>query len=517
MKHILLLLACLHTLLAYGQKHDYIWMFSHAWGESLASELDFNYNPPLSIPVEREMFLNNTNASLGDKDGNLLAYTNGIWIANKLGQMMENGDSLNPGAWADANKEYGYPVPQGAFFLPMPNSPDRYYLFHMFIDLTNDSAPLTKFYYTVVDFNYNMGLGKVLEKNVLLMEGDWLLNFNHATAVRHGNGRDWWVILPHHMKPVYYRFLLTPEGVSGPWEQSGIGFKVPTENFYEYNYGQRIFTLDGSKFADYDQNNYLQLFDFDRCTGLLGNPVLIDHTITANGPSTVAQGVAFSPSGRFLYISRFKDFNEPDADIELVQYDTEANDINASETILASCFSPVPYTCGMSNMLLGPDGKIYIADYDSMAFDVVHHPDAVGNACDFEYGGYEFSVSYPNTWLPYYPNYRLYDVPDSPCDTLGIDAPVTSVDQIKDKGSQIQVFPNPATDVLQLASLSGKPISGKFFLLNNIGQQVRSWHLKAESPTHGMPLDGLPNGIYFWGLKAKDGQVEETGKIIVKR
>jgi hypothetical protein len=305
------------------------------------------------------MILNNTNASLGDKDGNLLAYTNGIWIANKLGQMMENGDSLNPGAWADANKEYGYPVPQGAFFLPMPNSPDRYYLFHMFIDLTNDSAPLTKFYYTVVDFNYNMGLGKVLEKNVLLMEGDWLLNFNHATAVRHGNGRDWWVILPHHMKPVYYRFLLTPEGVSGPWEQSGIGFKVPTENFYEYNYGQRIFTLDGSKFADYDQNNYLQLFDFDRCTGLLGNPVLIDHTITANGPSTVAQGVAFSPSGRFLYISRFKDFNEPDADIELVQYDTEANDINASETILASCFSPVPYTCGMSNMLLGPDGKIW--------------------------------------------------------------------------------------------------------------------------------------------------------------
>jgi hypothetical protein len=134
-----------------------------------------------------------------------------------------------------------------------------------------------------------------------------------------------------------------------------------------------------------------------------------------------------------------------------------------------------------------------------------------------KYGGYEFSVSYPNTWLPYYPNYRLYDVPDSPCDTLGIDAPVTSVDQIKDKGSQIQVFPNPATDVLQLASLSGKPISGKFFLLNNIGQQVRSWHLKAESPTHGMPLDGLPNGIYFWGLKAKDGQVEETGKIIVKR
>lgn len=489
-------------------------------GEPLASELDFNHDPPLSVPVEREMYLGGgTNASLCDKDGNLLAYTNGIWIANKLGELMENGDSINSGAWANASAAAGvsYLVPQGAFFLPMPNNPDRYCLFHMFIDLTPITASQTKLLYSVIDFGYNGGLGKVLEKNITLIEGDEFLNFNQATAVRHGNGRDWWVILPHHMKPVYYRFLLTPDGVSGPWEQSGIGFKGPSENFFDYAYGQRIFTLDGAKFADYDQFNYIQLFDFDRCSGLLSNPVLIDHTLTANGPSTVAQGVAFSPSGRFLYISRFKDFNEPDADIELVQYDTEANDITASETILASCFSPVPYTCGMSNMLLGPDGKIYIADYDSMAFDVVHHPDAVGNACDFEYGGYEFSVSYPNTWLPYYPNYRLYDVPDSPCDTLGIDAPVTSIDQVKERGKQIQVFPNPATDVLQLASFSDKPISGIFLLYNSIGQQTRQWNLDAERPTHKFTLDDFSNGIYYWELRPRDGHAVQTGKVIINR
>jgi hypothetical protein len=239
---------------------------------------------------------------------------------------MENGDSINAGMVASSYAN-GYPVSKGAFFLPKPGDSTTCYLFHMFLELT-PSYTLTKLLYTVIDRTANNGLGKVIEKNVPLLSGDAQLNFNHAVAVRHGNGRDWWIIVPHLMQPQYFRLLLTPEGISAP-EVQEIGFKEPTNDPNDYR-GTSLFSPDGTKYADYDFLTGIQIFDFDRCTGLLSNPVKIDYQwdpLWNNGES----GIAFSPSGRFLYMTRKKN------GFELVQYDLYAADIPASEVVIYAC------------------------------------------------------------------------------------------------------------------------------------------------------------------------------------
>jgi hypothetical protein len=46
-------------------------------------------------------------------------------------------------------------------------------------------------YYSIVDLKLNNSQGQVIQKNVLL---DTSAIFDGLTAVRHGNGRDWWLV-----------------------------------------------------------------------------------------------------------------------------------------------------------------------------------------------------------------------------------------------------------------------------------------------------------------------------------
>ncbi|MEZ4932916.1 MAG: hypothetical protein R2788_12455 [Saprospiraceae bacterium] len=304
----------------------------------------------------------------------------------------------------------GYPVINGAFFIYLPEDSSKCILFHIFSERIPGAYINQKLYYTLIDRTTNNGLGKVIEKNVPLMEGTTQLNFNHAGAVRHANGRDWWVLLPHRMQPIYYRFLLTPEGIIGPEEQE-IGFKMPTDD-PSYYFGVNLFSQDGSQYVDYEwrKGEGFQLFDFDRCTGLLSNPIKVQYQ-TGFEVSNGAVGIAFSPSGRFLYMTYRKD-----SGVRLVQYDLDAPDIAASELLISDCPVPVsPYECSLGAPILAPNGKIYIpALIDTVAFHVIHHPDGLGLDCDFEFGGFPFSEKYPTGGSPYFPNYRLYDVPWQP-------------------------------------------------------------------------------------------------------
>ncbi|MBL0341590.1 MAG: hypothetical protein IPP71_11995 [Bacteroidetes bacterium] len=68
--------------------------------------------------------------------------------------------------------------------IPMPDDSMKYYLF---------SAGVTSgpgFSYSIVDMNQNGGLGEVVQKNVLLQSFNVV---DGLSAVKHGNGRDWWV------------------------------------------------------------------------------------------------------------------------------------------------------------------------------------------------------------------------------------------------------------------------------------------------------------------------------------
>lgn len=382
-----------------------------------------------------------------------------------------------------------------------------YYLFHMFVETTTVFPAYTRFYYSLIDMSQNNGQGKVIEKNIPLLTGNHLLNYNQATTVRHANGRDWWLIVPNHMGPEYYRFLLTPDGIEGPWMQE-IGFKEYTDDITASFWGQRTFSPDGSKFADYDFLNYTQVFDFDRCTGLLSNPYLLQHNLDPvlnNGVS----GIAFSPSGRFLYMTRTNN------GYSLYQYDTDADDILASEIEIDHCpLVNQQFECAFANILLAPDNKIYIAG-DTISYHVIHEPDSLGQACDLERGGLVFPLAYPNSWFPYFPNYRLGPLEGSVCDSL-----VSSSGEVGMAMQDLQVSPNPASSFVEISFRAPSQVAGKqatIILYNQLGQAIAFRQVGGTLDTpHRIDVSNLPPGLYNVALQL-EGTLMGAARFMVKR
>ena len=409
---------------AQAQFYDNMWVFNNAVS---LFHVDFREDPPYVSQKDDYIEITGTGSSVFcDEDGNLLYYTNSFRINNKIDSLLENGDSLNVGHYFNINNN---PVQNGSFFLPAPGDSIRCYFIYVYPEKYPGVYPLPiKVQYALIDVTANNGLGKVLEKNVPIMTGGLDFNFNHAGAVRHANGRDWWILVPNRMEPKFYRILLTPQGFSIPEEQQ-IGFKQPTTNPNRY-LGYNLFSPDGTKYAEFNYviswdsfpevTGNLQLYDFDRCTGLLSNPVLVDIPSSNPMGDIGPVGVAYSPSGNRFYLT----YESSMAGSNLVQYDMESGNIENSAQIIFSCphGSPI-YTCGIGRLVLALDGKIYVGgNVDTFALHVIHHPDIIGEACHFELGGgFVFPDKYAHGATPYYPNYRLGPLDGSACDTLGLD------------------------------------------------------------------------------------------------
>src|SRR5580692_4497975 len=96
MKYVLLIFSSwIISLSAFTQKSDYIWLsgyngYPHPIYDPSDSFyfattiLNFNYSP-LQIEMDSlQMNFSRTNTSFCDSNGNLLFYTNGIYVANRL-------------------------------------------------------------------------------------------------------------------------------------------------------------------------------------------------------------------------------------------------------------------------------------------------------------------------------------------------------------------------------------------------------------------------------------------------
>lgn len=389
----------------YAQKHDYNWVtgYEYAQPDPFGNmRIDFNYSPPEIFKENLKMNFQSCIGSFSDSAGNLLFYTNGIRIFNKNRQLMEGGDTINPGRVWNNSQEYGYITTYPVVALPLPKSDNICYLFHT--DVQNGGSvtlSYTKhFYYSIIDVRANNGLGKVIAKNQVLMEGEIMW----PAFVKHGNGRDWWIMGMQRADTKHYLYLLSPEGLSGPYIQDiGPPF-VPTE--YE---SESLFSESGTMFLRHDSKTAIRLYDFDRCTGQLSNLRIVPYEQGALSSFYAA----FSPNDRFLYLSRpgwVKSLDMQAADLS-ASYDSVATwEINVYPTY--------PWSTGYGLNQLGPDGKIYWSNWTStQALNVMHHPDLPGDAADCE----EEGVILPR-WsyigICQFPNYRLGEWDGSPCDTL---------------------------------------------------------------------------------------------------
>ncbi|NUQ26794.1 MAG: T9SS type A sorting domain-containing protein [Saprospiraceae bacterium] len=398
------------------EKRDYIWLLGYASSAQVpgfgGTRIDFNSTPPTVAYEYRDMNFEAAATSICDAQGNLLFYTNGIYVANYLHEPIENGMQLDAGPFSSDWAEDGVRYPQTLLSIPNPGDTNEYFLFHLPIDTISDTTNLygyrvlsLKLYYSRINMSGNNGASIVLEKNQVLVQDT--LDNGKLTAVRHANGRDWWIVVPENDSNGFYRLLVTPDTILNYGLQT-IGDTIPS------GLGQAAFSPDGAKYARLNlyrlgQDQYVDIYDFDRCTGTFSSPVQFTYRDTA-----IAGGLAFSENSRFLYITstRFT-----------YQFDLDAGDISASKIVVGSMLDfPDAITCFFLAQL-APNGKIIIGPCGTRdSLHVIHNPNKKGISSNFEFNGIKLPTRNFRT-IPNFPYYGLGPMDGSPCDTLGIDNP----------------------------------------------------------------------------------------------
>ena len=431
-----------------------------------------------------------TNASICDKRGKLLFYTNGINIWNANNDIVTNGNEIITGSIAQNQSGTGMTVLNGAFFLPAPEDSSSYYLFHESVQyLMTGSLPFQLF---CTKINKDIGEGSVTDRMKVVINDT--IAWGGLSAVKHSNGTDWWVVVPVSKNNQYYRLLVTSKGILGPYSQF-IG-----TNHYVCDGGAAVFSPDGTKYARFDLNaSLIYIYDFDRCRGLLSNPVVIP--LSTGGSMG---GLSISPNSRYLYATTafaiyqfdLQSNNIPNSKTNVAQYDGFYDDIG-NGAHLSTIFS-VPQ--------LAVNNKIYITSSNTHYMHIIHTPDSAGVAANVQQ--HALYLPYQNTTIPNLVNYSL-GAAATQCDTVFY---ATAIESPQEK-EILSLYPNPAQDEIHL-SFSQKLVENVLFSLRDLqGRVVFTQTLREGSEDFVLEMGDLAKGMYFWEAR-EEGKLLQAGKLL---
>lgn len=344
---------------ALAQKEGNIWYFGNQAG------LNFNNGSPVPL-LDGVMEAFEGCASIADKNGDLLFYTNGQTVWNSLHQIMPNGTGLLSDASAT----------QAAVIVPKPGSTSIYYIF------TVDRAELVSrngLRYSVVDMRAPSGGGRgdVIEKNKPLLS----TSTEKITAIKHPNGIDVWLLAHELSTATFHAFLLAPSGINPVGVQSTVG------SVYRQGIGYLKASQDGTKVAAAVDFNVFEVYNFNSATGHISTPIRLE-----NSPIHWCYGVEFSPDGRLLYGSKAYTSSRP-FPTEILQFDLQAG--TAQEIVNSAVFiGAIPVTDATTSLpssagalQIGPDNKIYVAREGSEFLAVIEKPNVQGSGCSFVLDG----------------------------------------------------------------------------------------------------------------------------------
>ncbi|HYG15037.1 MAG TPA: PKD domain-containing protein, partial [Bacteroidia bacterium] len=318
-----------------AQKEGSVWYFGHNAG------LDFNFTPP-KVLTNGAINTYEGCATVCNKFGQLLFYTDGIKVYDKTHAQMPNGDSLT----GDLSST------QSGIIVQNPDTPHVFYVF--------TTGAGKKFAYSVVDTSLNGGKGDVRLKNVQLLT----LSGEKLTAIKHKNGRDTWVLTHQTSNNSFFAYLVTKTGVNSTAVVSSTGLSQSALAI-----GYLKASPDGKKLAAAEFfGRFIELFDFNNATGVVSNA----ETLTL--PSLPFYGVEFSASGRYLYVTAIT--TNPS---QLFQFDLKAGSLS---DIVASKYS-VNFSSPSGALQLATDGKIYMANFGKDSLGVINYPEKPGATCDF--------------------------------------------------------------------------------------------------------------------------------------
>lgn len=366
------LLATLPTVPAWAQLEGQNWYFGNQAGVTFSSGSPVAVTNGMLISYEGC-------ATLSDKSGTLLAYTNGESVWDRNHQVMPNGSS-GLGGFNSAS--------QAALLLPAPNDLQRVYLFA--IDAIDNNL-VGGLHYSIIDLNARGGLGDVTATKGVTLPTPTIGGkiTEKLTAVRHANGRDYWIVVHGWQSNAFYSFLLSPSGISTTPVISAAG-SVHQGGGSFFGAGNAIGCMkaspDGRHLALAQRDNLTELFDFDNATGGVSNYVSL-------GVFSYNYGVEFSPDNSRLYVSLVLDG-------QVLQF----NMLAGSGAAIRSSVRVVGYGARSGTLQRGPDNKIYLATLNVPYLDVISNPNALGTACNYQTSAVSLAGKLSQNGLPNMPN-----------------------------------------------------------------------------------------------------------------
>ncbi len=443
-----------------------------------------------------------TPAYMPDSANDILFQCNGYVVANRQGQLIDGGDSLTDDILYDLDHLVGSQITQSTVALPKKDNTYWifYYSFSDSLLLSGNGSP-DRLYYAVVDMNANNGLGKVVQKKIPVYKG--IMGDCRLTAVKHANGKDWWLVNHGYGNDVYNKFLITADTVIGPFVQH-IG---PVESEPDLD-GMAQFNQQGTKYASGNITCPMVVMDFDRCTGLFSNEkkisVYSELPWMPSDTNSIVNGLCFSPSGRYLYVTSLK---------YLLQYDTWANPIDSSRTLIAKKDSTYRNSSPFFTPFVTPHNKIMICNYQGgPAFCNLHTieaPDSVGLTCNFQKNSLFIPSAYSNTTLPNVINLKLGALPRSTCDTV---TAIANMEPVTQDIFSVKVFPNPSANLVFIESTHKEAVGG-LIVTDALGRMQYSNNTFEQATV--VKVKDWQNGIYFWSITTTTGK-NFYGKFIVQ-
>ncbi|MFI5148776.1 MAG: S8 family serine peptidase [Bacteroidia bacterium] len=320
-------------------------------------------------------------ATVSDKNGNVLFYTNGMGVWDKNNNEITKHAATPPvvlnGSWNSnpSNPAVGInnwsttdlaSAAQGVLIVPNPGNTNQYYIFTV-SDCAFNSAPAQNLglSYTIIDMSLNGNLGGIVsgKLNVIVGGASNFPTTEQLTAVPHCNGTDYWILV---------------HGCSGTNDANLLAFQLSAAGLnatpvvspsWAAQNGQAQGMLKASHSGSY-------VACVQRTTGIGGlHKAFVYNFDPSQGTfnqyavfSDCDYSCTFSPAEQYLYTcSDGINFNPGD----IIRYDL------TNPALLPILVLKATNYLEATSMEMGPDNKIYTTIYNSNQLGVIAAPDNV--------------------------------------------------------------------------------------------------------------------------------------------
>jgi len=347
---LLSLTTCFRGLGQYNTPQNKVWVFGTNAG------LNFNSGTPVQFASAINGNIEGC-AVVSDVSGNLLFYTNGKTVWNKLNAVMPGGASITP---------YGvYSTAQAAAIVPFIGNSDRYYIFSLENNNPITTANRAHLTYSILDMTLNGGLGDIVPGAMGIALDSFL---SENMIVVPGNGCNFWLLLHRKDTAKYLAYEINSAGISVNPVVSAGAWPVDTN-------GQGLIKISPNR-QKLVRTNWMaasgntSLCDFDAGAGIVSNCNTLNN-------SANSYGIEFSSDNTKLYTT---------SNLGLDQYDVSLPTVAA---MAASRYNLGPISMYHCDLKLAPDDKIYlrggpvVSTLWSNYLNCISAPNLPGASCNY--------------------------------------------------------------------------------------------------------------------------------------